>query len=120
MKPVLAAASTLKYNLRGLPLRQRISPGGAAGGGQVGFADEVPAGGSDAEVVVAGREVLLRAAEAAAAVVGNRVVRGAGKRLGGAVGQLQVLAIEQERDRQSHARGIVNGDAGIARDAAGQ
>src|SRR5262245_39355847 len=60
--------------------------GGPRGG--VGFADEVPAGGGDAELVLAAADVLLGAAEAAATVVLDGAVGFADEGADAAVSQL--------------------------------
>ena len=86
-------------------LRQRIGPNGrAAGRVEIGLADEVPAAGGDAKFVLAAGQVLLCAAEAAAAVVLDRAMRFANEGARCAVAQVHILTIDEKRNRQLSAR----------------
>src|SRR6185369_15148748 len=104
----------------GTQLGQGIATDGRPAGrrSEIRLADEVPARGGDAEFVLSASEVLLRAAEAATAIVLDDAVCLANECPRGTVAQLDVLAVDQERYWQVGAADGANHDAIVVRCAA--
>jgi hypothetical protein len=82
--------------------------------------EQVPTAGGDAEFVLTAGQVLLRAAETAAAVVLDRAMRLADERPRRPVCQFHVLTIDEERNRQLSARRVADHDSVVVGRGAGQ
>src|SRR5689334_1161431 len=95
-------------------IRQRVGSHGGPARNNIRLAHEIPAARSDAKFVLTARQLLLRAAEAAATVVLNRAVRLADECSRAAVGQFNVLVIDQERDGQICPRHVSDDDPVVA------